>query len=60
MQGKKKNSVNCESVGFKNVRSNYDCKECKKSCTKVIDKSTKNVPTLYKFCNGDNNNFFML
>ena len=28
--GKEKNSVNCESVGFKNGRSNYNCKECKK------------------------------
>ena len=57
---RKKISVNCEFVGFKNGRLNYNCKECKKSCTKVIDKPTKNFPTLYKFCNGDNNKFFML
>ena len=60
MQGNKKNSVNCEFVGFKNGRLNYKCKECKKSCTKVINESTKNFPTLYKFCNGDLDNFFFL
>ena len=32
---------------------NYKCKECKKSCTKVISGSLKNFPTLNKFCNGD-------
>ena len=52
--------VNCEFVGFKNGRLNYKCKECKKSYTKVTNESTKNFPTLYKFCNGDLNKFFLL
>ena len=39
---------------------NYKCKEYKKSCTKVTNKAIKNFPTLYKFCNGDLNKFFML
>ena len=39
---------------------NYKCKECKKSYTKVVNESIKNFPTLYKFCNGDLNNFFLL
>ena len=54
----KKISINCEFVGFKNGRLNYKCKECKKSCAKVISGSLKNFPTLNKFCNGDLNKFF--
>ena len=38
---------------------NYKCKECKKSYTKVTNESIKNFPTLYKFCNGDLNTFFL-
>ena len=50
--------INCEFAGFKNGRLNYKCKECKKSCTKVVN--GKNFPTLYKFCNGYLNKFFLL
>ena len=39
---------------------NYKCKEFKKSYTKVANESIKNFPTLYKFCNGDLNKFFLL
>ena len=53
MHGNKKIRLNCEFIGFKNGRSNYKCKECKKSYTKVANESIKNFPTLYKFCNGD-------
>ena len=60
MQRNEKNNVNCEFVKFKNGRLNCKSKECKKSCTKVINESTKNFPTLYKFCNRDLNNFFLL
>ena len=55
---RKKNRLNCEFIEFKNGRLNYKCKECKKSCTKLTNESNKNFPTLYKFCNGDLNNFF--
>ena len=55
---RKKISVNCEFVGFKNVRLNYKCKKCKKLCSKVTNESTKNFSTLYKFCNGDLNKLF--
>ena len=58
MQGKKKIKSNYEFVGFKIGRLDYKCKECKKSCTKVIN--GKNFPTLYKFCNGDLNKLFLL
>ena len=60
LKKEKKISVNCEFVRFKNGRLNYKCKECKKSCTKVANESIKNFPTLYKFCNGDLNKFFLL
>ena len=55
---RKKIRLNCEFIGFKNGRLNYKCKECKKSWTKVLN--DKNFPTLYKFCNGDINKFFLL
>ena len=60
MYGKKENKLNCEFVGFKNGRLNYKCKECKTSCRKTVNGSSLNVPTLYKFCNGDLNKFFLL
>ena len=60
LEKKKKIKVNCEFVEFKNGRLNYICKECKKSCTKVINESAKNFPALDKFCNGDLNKFFLL
>ena len=55
---RKKITVNCEFIGFDNGRLNYKCKECKKSCTKELN--GKHFPTLYKFCNGDLNKFFLL
>ena len=55
---RKKIKSNCEFVRFKNGRLNYKCKECKKSCTKTLNR--KNFPTLYKFCNGDLKKFFLL
>ena len=57
---RKKIRLNCEFIGFKNGRLNYKCKECKKSYTKLANESIKNFPTLYKFCNGDLNKFFLL
>ena len=49
---RKKIKLNCKFVGFKNGRLNYKCKECTKSCTKTLNGSSKNFPTLYKFSNG--------
>ena len=57
---RKKIRLICEFIGFKNDRLNYKCKECKTSYTKVANESIKNFPTLYKFCNGDFNKFFLL
>ena len=60
IHGKKKVRLNCKFTEFENGRLNYKCKECKKSYTKVANESIKNFPTLYKFCNGDLNNSFLL
>ena len=57
---RKKITLNCEFIGFKNGRLNYKCKECKKSYTKLTNESIKNFPTLYKFCYGDLDKFFLL
>ena len=57
---RKKIRLNCEFIGFANGRLNYKCEECKKSYTKLTNESIKNFPTLYKFCNGDLNKFFLL
>ena len=60
MHGTKKIRLNCELITFKNGRLNNKYKECKKSYTKLTNESSKNFPTLYKFCNGDLNKFFLL
>ena len=57
---RKKNRLNCELIGFKSGRLNYKCKECRASYTKLANELIKNFSTLYKFCNGDPNKFFLL
>ena len=57
---RKKIRLNCKFVGFKNGTLNYKCKQYKKSCSKVVTESTKNFPTLHKFCYGDLNKFLLL
>ena len=47
--------VNCKFVGIKNGRLNYKYKECKKSCTKVIN--LEKFPTLKIFSKDFYNNF---
>ena len=56
----KEKRLNCEFIGFKKCRLNYKRKECKTSYTNLTNESLRNCPTLYKFCNGDLNNFFLL
>ena len=57
---RKKIRLSCEFIGFKYGRLNYKCKDCKKSHNKLANESIRNFPTLYKFCNGDLNKFFLL
>ena len=57
----KKIRLNCEFIGFKNGRLNYNAKNAKNhSYPKLTNESVKNSPTLYKSCNGDLNKFFLL
>ena len=55
----KKIRLNCEFIGFRNGRLDYKSKECKKSYTKLTNESIKDSLTLYKFCNGGLNKFFL-
>ena len=57
---RKKSKLNFEFIGFKNGRLNYKCKECKKSYSKLTNKTIRNFTTLYKFCHGDLDKFFWL
>ena len=57
---RKKIRLNCEFIGFKYGKLNYKWKDCKKSHNKLVNESIRNFPTLYKFCNGDLNKFFLL
>ena len=57
---RKKITLNCAFIRFKNGRLNYKCKEYKKSYTKLTNESIKNFLTLYNFCNGDLNQLFLL
>ena len=61
MHGRKKNiRSECEFIGFKNGRLNYECKECGKKCTKLKNDTIKNFPIMHQFCNSDLNKFFLL
>ena len=56
----KKNRSECEFIGFKNGRLNYECKECGKKCTKLKNDTIKNFPIMHQFCNSDLNKTFLL
>ena len=57
---KEKIKSECEFIGFKNDKLHYICKECKKICTKSKNRLIKTFPRIYKFCNGDLNQFLLL
>ena len=40
---RKKFGLNWDFIGFKNGTLNYKCKECKKSCTKLTNKSVQKI-----------------
>ena len=50
----------CEFIGFKKNRLNYNCKECKRKSTKSINELIEKHPITYQFCNGDLNKFVLL
>ena len=60
MHRKKKNKWECDYIGFRNNRLNYESKKCGKRCTKLIVEAVKNFPITYQFCKGDLNEFALL
>ena len=50
----------CEFIGFKNNRLNYQCKECNRLSTNSINKLIEKFPSVYQFCTGDLNKFVSL
>ena len=55
--GRKKIRSEWKFIGFKNNRLNYRCKEPNKPCAKSPNEAIKHFPNLYRFCNGDLDNF---
>ena len=58
--GKKQIKSECDYIGFRYNRLNYKCKECGNICHKSRNGLIKKFPRIYKFCNGDLNNFVLL
>ena len=52
--------LECNYIGFRNVRLHYKCKECGKGCSNSINEALKNCSTTYQFCNGDLDKFVLL
>ena len=50
----------CESIGLKNNRLNYKCKECNRTSAKSVNDLIEKFPTTYKFCNSNLNKFVLL
>ena len=50
----------CEFIRLKNNRLNYRCKECNGTSNKSANDLIEKFPRMYKFCNDDLDNFFML
>ena len=57
---RKKISLKCDFIGFKNNRLNYKCRECGRKSTKLINESIKSFSILHEFCNGDLNKCLLL
>ena len=50
----------CEFIRLKNNILNYTCKECNGTSNKSPNDPIEKFPRMYKFCNHDLDNFFML
>ena len=50
----------CDFIGLKNNKLYYRCNKCKKRQLKPINRLIKKFPNIYKFCNGDINEFILL
>ena len=52
-EGRRKIKTVCNFIGFKNNKSNYECKECKKRWLNPINGLIKKFPNTHQFCQGD-------
>ena len=50
----------CCSVGLKDNRLIYKCKECKEEWKRPINQFKKKFPSIYHFCDSDLNKFVLL
>ena len=50
----------CCSVGLKDNRLIYKCKECKEEWKRPINQLKKKFPSIYHFCDSDLNKFVLL
>ena len=50
----------CNSIGPRNNKLNYKCKECQKRWLKPVNGLIKNFPNIHQFCNWDINKFVLL
>ena len=53
----KKIKLVCDFIGLRNNKLSYNCKKCLKKQLKPINGLIKKFPNMYKFCNGDINEF---
>ena len=56
-EGRRKIISECNFIGFKNNKLNYECKECKKRWLKPINGLIKKFPNVHQSCNGEINKF---
>ena len=50
----------CDFSGFRNNRSIYKCKECRKRCSKPINEAIENFSITYQICNDALNKFVLM
>ena len=58
--GKNNIKSHCDFMGTKYNQLSYRCKKCNKKWLKSVTDLIKKFPSMYQFCNGDNNKFVLL
>ena len=57
---RKNKSIDCKHIGYANNRLIYKCNECKNKSYKPMTPLIERFPSIYQFCNGDNDKFALL
>ena len=57
---RKNESIDCKHTGYANNRLIYKCDECENKSYKPIAPLIESLPSIYQFCNGENNKFVLL